>query len=136
MSVQDFHKSRRMFCIHEGKILVSPPKSPLSHREWFTNLGLDAQKTIDESVRGFIDDRGLFFYKGDDFIVDDTVEKTFLRHLIGLQKTLNLPDETQVYGGVKKIKETKYPPAKEYGKIRDILRTKLPVSDKTKKLNY
>jgi hypothetical protein len=121
MPIVDFHKTRRMYCIHNGKILLAPENSPLSHSEWFAKLGLDVRKAIRESVRGFVDERGLFFYKGEDFKVDLETEKTFLRHLPKLQAKLKLPDKTEIYGGLTKTKQTKYPPKKKYGTIKQNL---------------
>ena len=119
MQAEDFHKSRRMFCILEGEIYIGPKNSPLSHKEWFEELGWDPEKTIKEKIRGFTDDRCLFFYKGEDFNVDKETEKTFMHYLKYLQKALNLPDETQVYGGATPTKnKTKYPPKTKYGTIK------------------
>jgi hypothetical protein len=120
MPVEDFHKSRRMFCIHKGEVLVGSSGSPLSHHKWFNSLGLDVEKMINESVRGFVDDRGLFFYKGDDFNVDGETERAFLKHLTEIQGKLNLPDETPVYGGVIKTNDFRYPPKKKYGTIAQL----------------
>lgn len=124
MSIVDFHKTRRMFCIHNGKILLAPENSPLSHSEWFAKLGLDVQKAIKESVRGFVDERGLFFYKGEDFNIDPKTEKTFFKYLPKLKEKLNLPNHTNLYGGViKKRGVTRYPPRKKYGRLKNPLKT-------------
>jgi len=119
-SIEGFHKSRSMFCILKGEIYLAPENSTLSHNEWFETLGWDAEKTIQENIRGFADDRGLFFYKGEDFHTDENTEKTFFHYLKYIQKALNLPDENQVYGGVTPTPNTGYPPKKKYGTIKQI----------------
>ena len=124
MSIEDFHKTRRMYCILEGEseIYIAPKNSPLSHKEWFQELGWDPKKAIEQNIRGFVDDRGIFYYKGEDFHTDPKTEKTFLHYLKYLQKALNLPDETQVYGGATPTKNTtKYPPKKKHGTIKQNL---------------
>jgi hypothetical protein len=120
MSVSDFHRSRRMFCINDGEVLVGPQNSPLSHKEWLTTLGYDSEKLIEESVRGFADDRGLFFYKGTDFKVDRDTEETLLNHLNELRDILQLQGDTRVYGGVIPTDDVKYPPEREYGTIEEL----------------
>jgi len=108
-----------MFCINEKEILIGPENSSLSHHEWFNKLGYDANKLVEESVRGFKDERGLFFYKGPDFNIDPKTEKIFFKKLGEIQKLLNLPEETRIYGGVTPTKNTIYLPQKTYGTIKD-----------------
>ena len=78
MSIKEFHCVRRMFLIREGTVILGPPNSPMSHRDWFESIGLDGKKTIEECVRGFVDDRGLFFYTGKDFNTDEKVENELI----------------------------------------------------------
>ncbi|HBB02826.1 MAG: hypothetical protein US89_C0007G0008 [Candidatus Peregrinibacteria bacterium GW2011_GWF2_38_29] len=77
--VKDFHKSRRMFCIYEGKLYIAESGLPYSHAVWFTNMGWISEKNdklMDEIVRGIIDDKGdVYFYIGYDFKVDERLEK-------------------------------------------------------------
>jgi len=109
-----------MFCINDDEVLVGPPNSPMSHKQWFNTLGCDCEKLIEESVRGFADDRGLFFYKGVDFKVNPETEQTFLKHLTELRDILQLPGDTPVYGGVTPTDDLKYPPEREYGTIEEL----------------
>jgi hypothetical protein len=115
MNLQEFHLSRRMFCIIDGKILIAPEKSTLSHKEWLESLGLDGE--VEKSVRGFADDRGLFYYRGKGFLADPATEKEFMRHLKSLAEAMKLPPTTQVFGGVTATKDARYPPRKKHGTI-------------------
>jgi len=117
LNSKDFHRSRRMFCIHDGEVLVAPLHTLMSHKEWFTSMGLEGEKTIESDVRGFADDRGLFFYRGKKFNTTREDEETLIKHLQEIQLKLNLPDDTQVHAGVKPTGETRYPPKKKLGTI-------------------
>ena len=119
-SVAGFHRSRRMFLIKDGKVVIGPEKTSMSHLEWFNSIGLDGKKTVRESVRGFVDGRGLFFYRGEDFTADNETENTLLGHLTELARELELPPHTQVYAGVIKTAGTTYPPKKKLGTIGDL----------------
>ena len=38
-NTEDFHKSKRMFCIYNGKLRIAPLNAPYSHAEWFLKEG-------------------------------------------------------------------------------------------------
>ncbi len=111
-----------MFLIREDTVILGPPNSPMSHRDWFESIGLDGKKTIEECVRGFVDDRGLFFYTGKDFNTDEKIENELMTHLSELANALCLSPKTNVYSGVIKTKDVRFPPKKEMGTINDLLK--------------
>ena len=92
----------------------------MSHKEWFESIGLDGKKTVAECVRGFVDERGLFSYKGEEFLTDQETEKELAQHLPKIADIMKLPPETKVYAGVIKSKETRYPPKKRLGTIAEL----------------
>ena len=53
----DFHKSRWMFCIKEGKVIFAPKDVCYSHAEWFEKEDF-GEDFMDTNVRGFIDKKG------------------------------------------------------------------------------
>lgn len=111
-----------MFVIHEGRLLIAPVNSPQSHRQWFTSIGLQADEVVRDSVRGFIDDRGIFFYRGEDFLVDEEAEKEFIQYLKEIRDSLELKDDTEVYGGVTPTDDVRYPPRKSYGTVAELMK--------------
>jgi len=38
-NTEDFHKSKRMFCIYNGKLRIAPLNAPYFHAEWFLKEG-------------------------------------------------------------------------------------------------
>jgi len=120
-TVEDFHLSRRMFCILEGKVIVGPERSPMSHREWFQSMGLDADEAVRDAIRGFADGRGVFFYRGEDFRVDDETERLFRLCLPAIAEAMGLRGDTQVFGGIRKTDTIRWPPKKAYGAVDRLL---------------
>jgi len=54
---KDFHSSRIMFCIKDGRVKVAPPNVTDSHIEWFKKEGWTTEKNTEDflkqNVRGF-----------------------------------------------------------------------------------
>jgi len=117
MSVEDFHRNRRMFAIVAGDVIIGPKDSPMSHSEWFESIGKDAEKTENECVRGFADERGLFFYRGKKFDATEDDEKELVAHLEEIANALELSLETLVFMGMKKTADTIWPPKKKIGTV-------------------
>ena len=117
----EFHKSRRMFCIKEGKLVIAEPNLPYSHAVWFEKEGwMDEadDSFMDNITRGIVDKLGdVYFYKGYDFSVDEESEKELFRHIGELRESLDLKLTAKVYGG------KNLPTSKLYGKLNDILTT-------------
>lgn len=71
MTTNEFHRSRRMWAVVDGALLLAGVEDPRSHYEWLRSLlgerGAEAFKT---STRGYIKDGVMVAYKscaGDDF---------------------------------------------------------------------
>jgi hypothetical protein len=116
-----FHKSRRMFCIKNGNIVIANMGVPYSHAVWFETLGWMGDTNdsfMNKIVRGMVDKAGnIFFYKGYEFIVDEHTEGTFFYHLRQLARTLKLRPTSNIFGGLKKNGQ-QYIPRKYYGTLR------------------
>lgn len=56
MTMDEFHKARRMFAVVGETVLVAPPESPLTHRQWLTDLfgGEVAERILYGNVRGYV----------------------------------------------------------------------------------
>ena len=120
-----FHRSRRAFVIVKGRLEIDLEGSELSHAEWFEKEGWISKKEhslMDEGVRGFVDERGVFFFKGFDFRITNDVEERFFPLLKELKERLELDENTRIFGGIKKLdKPGKWPPIKEYGTIEECI---------------
>lgn len=125
-NAEAFHRSRRMFCIKGGKLLIAAPNLPFSHAGWFEKEGwMDEapDKFMDETVRGAVDEKGdVYFYAGYDFRVDAKIERIFFPHLRELAQKLHLGLGRGVFGGlIKQNSVGKWLPRKSYGTIRENL---------------
>ena len=102
--IKDFHKSRRMFCIHKNKLFVAEPNLEYSHAVWFEKEGwISKQKDelINEVIRGMVDYKGdIYFYRGYNFEIDKNVEKMFFAYLKELVEKLNLKPSSKIFGGL------------------------------------
>lgn len=124
--VKAFHRSRRMFCIYENRLMIAKPNLPYSHAAWFLKEGWiskENDKLMDTIVRGIVDSKGdIFFYVGYDFGVNKESENIFFKHLKELSQKLKLNPDTRIFGGLIKQEAGKiWPPKKDYGKIRERL---------------
>ena len=112
-----FHRSRRMFCIKDGRVEVGPTKTKDSHLEWFKKEGWvneeNAEEFLNKVVRGFYlpSENGLYCYRGVGFWYDDEVIKEIIGKLPQLKKALNLNDDTKICFGPKDspLEGIKYP---------------------------
>lgn len=124
--IRDFHRSRRMFCIYEDKLIIADSNLPYSHAEWFKEKGWISEKNdklMDEIVRGIVDSNyDIYFYKGYDFHIDEETEKVFFSHLDELVKNLGLDLSSRVFGGMIKQEHGKiWPTRKDYGCVGDYI---------------
>lgn len=107
-SVIYFHKSRRMFCIKDDKLIIAKPNLPYSHAIWFELEGWmdDADDSfMSDTTRGFVSQSGdIYFYKGYKFIIDEKSEKDIFEHLIELKILLNLEPISKIFGGKNPLK--------------------------------
>ena len=101
----DFHRSRRMFCIKDGKTKIAPEGTTMSHLEWFEAEGWITKGNVDEfmdaTIRGvFLPARhALYFYKGTGFFFDDAVVKEATHRARELMSALALDSRVAVYVG-------------------------------------
>ena len=112
-----FHRSRRMFCIKNGKLVIAEPNLSYSHADWFEKEGW-MDETDDSfminTTRGMVDKKGdIYFYRGYDFVVDVGAEEELFNHLEELAKALGLKPLSGIYGG-KNLEEGKF-----YGTLGD-----------------
>ncbi len=124
--VKAFHRSRRMFCIHKNNLFVAEPNTPDSHARWFEKEGWiskEKDKLMDNIVRGFVDESGnIYFYIKYNFEVNKNAESVFFSYLKELVEKLKLSPEAKILGGmIKKEPGERFPPRKEYGKVKDYL---------------
>ena len=124
-SVKKFYRQRRMFAIKDDMLYIAPEDIPYTHTVWFEKKGWVTpgnDEIIKSLVRGFVDLRGIFFYKDCDFQFDRESEKRILRHLDELVKKLKINSELHLYGGlVRKKPGEKWPGKKDYGSIEDLV---------------
>ena len=104
---KDFHISRRMFCIRDGRVEVAPLNVKDSHIEWFEKEGwVDKENVHDflrKNIRGFYlpNENKIYCYKGVGFYFDNKVLSKFLDNIVKLKKALNLNNDTEVHLGPK-----------------------------------
>jgi len=125
--VKTFHRSRRMFCIHQNRLYVAKPNLSYSHAVWFEKEGWISRqkdKLIDKITRGFVDNSGdIYFYTEYDFRINPDIELVFFSHLGGLVGKLNLKLNSKIFGGLIKPQTSgeKWKPRKDYGTIKSQL---------------
>lgn len=120
---EKFHSERRMFIIIKGELLIASKNIPLSHWEWVESENITKNKDIfNESVRGFIDSEGIYFYKGENFSIDKKGEIIFFDKLSEIIDKISINSKAHVFGGMIKRKEIrKWPPKNDYGTIGQLL---------------
>lgn len=124
--VKSFHSSRRMFAIKDDKLFFANPNISYTHARWFELRGWI--KGTDDSimntiVRGYIDNDGVYFYKGYDMNVDAQSEQVMAAHLEELVERIAVDGSKHLYGGIiKQDAPGKWPPRIDYGTISDYLK--------------
>ena len=124
--IRAFHKSRRMFCIYNDKLIIAEPNLSYSHAVWFEKEGWiskEEDRQMNEIIRGIVNEEGdVYFYVGYDFETNNKIESIFFNHLHELIKHLKLKPTAKIFGGLIKQKSgSKWPPRKEYGQIKNYL---------------
>ncbi|MBN2881546.1 hypothetical protein JXM83_05855 [Candidatus Woesearchaeota archaeon] len=113
---KQFHEKRRMFAIKDNKLYWGRKNTTNSHAQWFDKKGWD----IKEILRGYIDDTGIYFYRGLNFTIKKTDIEIIKQFLNKMQTKLTLKNNTKIYGGmIKQKSESKWPPKIYYGTIKD-----------------
>ncbi len=101
----ELHRTRRMFCIRNGTLVVAPEATTTSHLEWFEAEGWitknDAQEFMESTIRGVFlpAKRALFFYKGVGFFFDTAVKEEALCMAEAIGTALTLGRDVEVYVG-------------------------------------
>lgn len=79
---QDFHDNREIFYCrkvdHNAFQLVECKTTGLSHHKWMVDICGMSEDTFENTVRGFKDNDGVYFYKGSEFKNDNDVEQAAL----------------------------------------------------------
>jgi hypothetical protein len=127
--VKDFHSNRRMFAIKDDKLFIAKPNVSFSHARWFEMEGWikgPEDSMMNKIVRGFVNDEGIYFYKGYDFSVDVQSENVMAMHLEQLVELTSIDVKKHLYGGmIKQNAPGKWPPRKDYGVIANYLRNRI-----------
>lgn len=124
--VEDFHRSRRMFCIYNNELHIADQNLSYSHAAWFEKEGWMSKENdelMDKIVRGIVDEQGnIYFYTGYDFKISNGSKDIFFPFLKELTEKLELNYSAKVFGGLIKSEPGKvWPPANEYGEVKDNL---------------
>ena len=102
---KQFHSSRIMFCVRNGKIEVAPQNITDSHIEWFEKMGWiteeNAEDFLKQNIRGFYlpGQNKLHCYRGVGFSFDDKILPEILDKIVELKKAFNLNDDTEIHLG-------------------------------------
>lgn len=117
-----------MFAIKDGRLFVAEQNIDYSHAVWFVRLGWSTNGNVDSMIntvtRGSLEQSGLYFYKGYDFIYDEQSTRDFLDCLRELATELKVPLNTHVYGGkIVEIPGKNALPRKDFGTIAQLLKT-------------
>ncbi len=102
---EEFHRSRRMFVIKDGRVKVGLENVKDSHMEWFKKEGWITEKNAEEfmktNVRGFYLQKpnALYCYRGTGFAFDDKVLPEILNQIEELKQGLDINDETEIHLG-------------------------------------
>lgn len=102
-----FHRSRIMFCLIDGKVMVGPKHTPESHIEWFRRMGWlndeNAVAFLEKNIRGFYlpKENRLYAYRSAGFDFDDKVLPELLEKIEQFIAAFNLNGETEIHLGPK-----------------------------------
>lgn len=121
---KEYHKARRMFFLINDKLVIPEKGSDKSHMEWLVENGhtqKEAKTIIETVMRGVVNpDGNLRFYTGEDFEINEKIEKKFFEILPKLVDIFSLNPEVIIGGGtIKGNIGDFWPPRKEYGKVED-----------------
>ena len=117
---EEFHISRRMFCILDGDLKIAEPNLPLSHEQWFEENNWN---NFEEITRGYINRNGdIFFYIGEGFNLNQKAEQDFFNILKELVTQLDLSQNSKIFGGLCEQNIVEFwVPRKEFGLVRNYL---------------
>lgn len=101
---KQFHGTRRMFAIIDGKLHIAESGDTRSHAVWFGSEGWISgpdDSRMDGICRGMVTpgNDAVYFYAGYDFHTGDEIEREFFAHLPELAERLGLSPQVPIYGG-------------------------------------
>jgi hypothetical protein len=122
---RNFHKQRRMFVIKNNQLIIAPENVDYSHAEWFRLLGwLNEDNALDlmnSLVRGYVDETGIYFYKGYTFFIDEDAKESFFRFVNELNNLLKFNSNLHVFGGLNLISPGIAEPINDFGEVSSLL---------------
>jgi hypothetical protein len=104
LSEKEFNRRRRMWVVVGGDLRFAPADTPMFHREWFAADGImqrDDDATYEKLVRGFVDHRGIFAYRGRDFSGMGCIAQLTRPVLERMKEELGLDPETEIWIGLR-----------------------------------
>jgi len=123
-AVENFHQQRRMFAIRDGVLRIAPENASYSHAQWFVSEGWikpGEDGLMGSATRGFVDSRGVFFYKDYDFSFDAKAQAEILNFLQELVDNLALDLNLHLFGGlIRGGPGEKWPGQNDLGALRDL----------------
>jgi hypothetical protein len=122
---KQYHKLRRMFFLIDGKLVLPEKNCPKSHKEWLeTNKYTkeEVQRIINTQLRGVLNpDGNIRFYVGENWEINQDIEKKFFEILPELIKIFELGPEVKIEGGAIKQEVGVWPARKEYGYVKNYI---------------
>lgn len=127
MEEKEYHKNRRMFFWIDNKLVIPEAESDKSHYEWLIVNGYsqqEAENIIKTVLRGVVNpDGNIRFYIGENWDINEEIEKKFFEILPELVEKLNIDQEAIIGGGTIKGKIGDFWEArKEYGKVKEFIK--------------
>lgn len=123
-SIREYHKKRRMFAVKNDVLYIADKEVDYSHAEWFKKLGWINEKNdalMATITRGSVEKKGIYFYVGYDFEVNEIAEHEMMIKLPELMEKLNISPETLLFGGKTFVREGTIQPKRSYGQIKNLL---------------
>jgi hypothetical protein len=122
-AVKAFHRARLMFAVFPPHgVLFGPAGDARGHKEWlesvFSGHGeLRGRFTFADTLRGYLDGTGIYFYRGD-FDATDADREVFLRYLPHVVILTDCDVRLHVFQGVVPGEPgTRWPGRKDLGAV-------------------
>lgn len=127
---KEYYRQRRIFFKINENLVLGEKGFEGSHYDWLKNQGWTEQKTkefIKNELRGTVDpDGNIKFFTGENWEINEKIEKDFFEILPELVEKLEIKNDTKVFGGAIKQEIGKiWPPRKDYGTVGEILKNKI-----------
>lgn len=122
-TIEDFHRSRRMFAVINGQLYIAEPNTIESHKEWFIRkkwIVDENDPTFNIIPRGYVDSKNIYAYFGEDFQENSKLEKIILMFIPELYERLNLSKELILCLGAIPCDQDPYPPRRIIGPLKEL----------------